>query len=158
MDLAKSINEPPHDKTNKMTVCPAKTQISLGICPDWSESSLYAQWLAKDQIFPHADSEDSDQTGWIPRLIWVFGGHTCHFVGFVMRRLKSLQHSVKTQLSLHIRVFAVTWKSFRRLEKTIKWRLVRLKWFAAADPRSRSWTVPWVFCGKDICICHVICT
>ena len=25
--------EPPHDKTNKMTVRPAKTQISLGICP-----------------------------------------------------------------------------------------------------------------------------
>ena len=26
-------NELPHDKTNKMTVRPAKTQISLGICP-----------------------------------------------------------------------------------------------------------------------------
>ena len=26
-------DEPPHDKTNKMTVRPAKTQISLGICP-----------------------------------------------------------------------------------------------------------------------------
>ena len=26
-------NEPPHDKTNKMTVRPAKIQISLGICP-----------------------------------------------------------------------------------------------------------------------------
>ena len=26
--------EPPRDKTNKMTVRPAKTQISLGICPD----------------------------------------------------------------------------------------------------------------------------
>ena len=25
--------EPPHDKTNKMTVRPAKTQISLGIRP-----------------------------------------------------------------------------------------------------------------------------
>ena len=25
--------EAPHDKTNKMTVGPAKTQISLGICP-----------------------------------------------------------------------------------------------------------------------------
>ena len=25
--------EPQHDKTNKMTVRPAKTQISLGICP-----------------------------------------------------------------------------------------------------------------------------
>ena len=26
-------NEPPHDKTNKMSVRPAKTQISLGIRP-----------------------------------------------------------------------------------------------------------------------------
>ena len=31
--------EPPHDKTNKVTVCPAKTQISLGIRPVLSESS-----------------------------------------------------------------------------------------------------------------------
>ena len=29
-------NEPRHDKTNKMTVRPAKTQISLGIRPVWS--------------------------------------------------------------------------------------------------------------------------
>ena len=28
-------NEPPHDKTNKMSVRPAKTQISLGIRPVW---------------------------------------------------------------------------------------------------------------------------
>ena len=28
--------EPRHDKTNKMVVGPAKTQISLGIRPDWS--------------------------------------------------------------------------------------------------------------------------
>ena len=34
--------EPPHDKTNKMAVRPAKTQTSLGICPVWSESSLFA--------------------------------------------------------------------------------------------------------------------
>ena len=27
------LNEPRHDKTNKMSVCPAKTQISLGIHP-----------------------------------------------------------------------------------------------------------------------------
>ena len=30
------------------------------------------------------DSEDSDKTGWMHRLIIVFAGHTCHFVGFVM--------------------------------------------------------------------------
>ena len=35
------------------------------------------------------DSEDSDQTGRMPRLICVFAGRTCHFVGFVMRRLIS---------------------------------------------------------------------
>ena len=33
----------PHEKTNKMTVHPVKTQISLGIRPVWSESSLCAQ-------------------------------------------------------------------------------------------------------------------
>ena len=75
---------------------PAKTQISLGIRPVWSESSLCAQWVAKDLSFLHADSEDSDQTGRMPRLIWVFAGRTCRFVGFVMRQLKSCEH-FKTQ-------------------------------------------------------------
>ena len=35
-----------------------------------------AQWVAKDPSFLHADSEDSDQTGRMPRLIWVFAGRT----------------------------------------------------------------------------------
>ena len=34
--------EQPHDKTNKMDVCPLKTQISLGIRPVWSECSAGA--------------------------------------------------------------------------------------------------------------------
>ena len=51
------------------------------------QSSLCAQWVAKDPSFLHADSEASDQTGRMPRLIWFFAGHTCHFVGFVMRWL-----------------------------------------------------------------------
>ena len=32
----------------------------------------------------HADSEDSDQTGQMPRLICVFTWRTGHFVGFVV--------------------------------------------------------------------------
>ena len=56
-------SEPRHDKTNKMTVRPEKTQISLGIHPVWSESSLCSQWVAKNPRFLHADSEDSDQPG-----------------------------------------------------------------------------------------------
>ena len=31
-----TLYDPPHDKTDKMTVHPSKTQISLGIHPVWS--------------------------------------------------------------------------------------------------------------------------
>ena len=59
-----------------MTERPAKTLISLGIRPVWSEFSLCAQWVAKNSRFLHAASEDSDQTERMPRLIWVFAGRT----------------------------------------------------------------------------------
>ena len=42
-----TIIEPLHVKTNNVAMRPAKTQISLGIRPVWSESSLYAQWVAR---------------------------------------------------------------------------------------------------------------
>ena len=55
---------------------PAKSQISLGIRPVWSETSLSA-WRKLGSLATHwAHSEDSDQTGWMPRLIWVFAGRT----------------------------------------------------------------------------------
>ena len=55
-----------------MTVRPAKTQISLRIRPVWSESSLSA-WISTEQLATHwAHSKDSDQTGRMLRLIWVF--------------------------------------------------------------------------------------
>ena len=75
-------------KATKRHVRPAKTQISLGIHPVWSESSLSA-WGKLGSLATHwAHSEDSGQTGRMPRLIWVFAGRTCYFVGFVMRRHK----------------------------------------------------------------------
>ena len=59
-----------------MSVRPAKTQISLGICPIWSES-LLSTWRKLGSLATHwAHSKDSDQTGWKPRLIWVFPGRT----------------------------------------------------------------------------------
>ena len=82
-----NLYEPRHVKTNKVSVCPAKTQISLGIRPVWSDSSLCAIWVAKDPSFLHADSEDSDQTGQMPRLIWVFVGCTLTLLFFFMSRL-----------------------------------------------------------------------
>ena len=74
-------------KPSNWPVRPAKTQISLGIHPVWSESSLCVQWVAKDPRFLHADNEDSDPTGLMPRLIWVFAWCTCNFVGFVLSQL-----------------------------------------------------------------------
>ena len=58
--------EPPHDKTNKMSVRPAKTQISLGIRPVWSETSLSAWWKLGSIATHRAHSEDFGQTGRIP--------------------------------------------------------------------------------------------
>ena len=85
-------NEPPHDKTNKMAVRPAQTQISQGIRPVWSEQSLCTQWVAKDPSFLHADSKNSDQTGRMARLICLRWAHIpfcwfCHEVAqFVFRK------------------------------------------------------------------------
>ena len=54
----------------------AKTQISLGIRPVSSESSL-SSWINLGSLATHwMHSEDSNQTGWMPRLIWVFAGRT----------------------------------------------------------------------------------
>ena len=81
------IFEPSHDKTNKVTYVPNEDSDQPGHPPLWSEASLCIVWVAKDLSFLHMDREVPDQTGQKPRLIWVFTGRTCHFAGFVMRRL-----------------------------------------------------------------------
>ena len=69
-------------KPTKWHVRPARAQISLGICPVWSESSL-STWRKLVSLATHwAHSEDSDQTGQMPRLIWVFAG--CKVILFVL--------------------------------------------------------------------------
>ena len=58
--------EPRHDKTNKTSVPPVKTQISLGIHPVCSESSLCAQWVAKDPSFLQAAAKTLIRLGGCP--------------------------------------------------------------------------------------------
>ena len=65
--------ELPHDKTNKMACVPSED--SDQIHPVWSESSLSAwrkltSFIASNWVH----SKDSDPTGQMPRLIWVFAG------------------------------------------------------------------------------------
>ena len=52
LNLCWPVYEPRHDKTNKMSVRPAKTQNSLGIRPVWSESSL-SVWRKLDSLATH---------------------------------------------------------------------------------------------------------
>ena len=125
-------------KPTKWLVRPAKTQISLGIRPVWSESSLCAQWVAKDPSFLHADSEDSDQTGRMTRLIWVFAGRTGHFVGFVVRRLISpsstRQFFIPTQTT-HV---------FDRVRWTCRWNVCMIFISSIISPWPRlAMTVHW---------------
>ena len=77
------IFEPPHDKTYKMGVCPAKTQISLDICPVWSESSL-STWGKLGSLATHCVLSE-DWSDWVDAkaylsLRWVHS----YFVGFVV--------------------------------------------------------------------------
>ena len=63
-------------KQTKWPVRPAKIQISLGIRPVWSKSSLCARRKLWSWVAHWAHSEDSDQSGRMPRLIRVFVGRT----------------------------------------------------------------------------------
>ena len=89
---------------------------SLDIHRVWSESSLCAQWVAKDTSFLHVDSEDSDQTGRMPRLIWVFAGRTA--ILLVLSCIKpsiSPNESSVNQAPYRIRVLTICggWKKIK---------------------------------------------
>ena len=83
-------------RPTKLHVHPAKTQISLDICPVWSDSSMSA-WRKLRSLATHsANSENSDHTGRMS-LRWAHS----HFVGFVMRRRKlATSHGHSTQPSI----------------------------------------------------------
>ena len=70
-------NEPRHDKNQQSDFADSQADQSL--------RCVLNGWL-RIQAFFHADSKDSDQTGRMPRLIWVFTGCTlillvlsCHY-------------------------------------------------------------------------------
>ena len=66
-----------------MSMRPAKTQISLGIRPVWSEALLWAEWVAKDPSFHHVDSEDWSDWADAQADLSLHWAHA-HFVGFVI--------------------------------------------------------------------------
>ena len=75
-----------HDKSNKVTVCPAKTQISLGICPVWSD---FAVCMKKALVLSYPlSAQQRLWSDWADAqadlsLCWAHS----HFAGFVVSRL-----------------------------------------------------------------------
>ena len=65
--LQKKLYEPRHDKTNKMAVRLAETQISLGSAQS-DQSTLCAELVAKNSSF-FMRTAKTDQTGRMPRLV-----------------------------------------------------------------------------------------
>ena len=73
-------NESPYDKTNKMTCAPSEDSDQPGhppslislLSPSRNIGPLTIYWVHREHCV---------QTGWMPRLICVFAGCTCHFVG-----------------------------------------------------------------------------
>ena len=65
-------------------MCAQRRRRSAWSSTQSDQSSLCTLSIAKDLRLLHADSEDSDQTGQMPRLIRVFAGRTGYFVGFVV--------------------------------------------------------------------------
>ena len=54
-----------------------------GMC---NQQRLRSAWAsAQSDLSLHCHSKDSDQTGRMSRLIWIFAGRTNHFVGFFIR-------------------------------------------------------------------------
>ena len=64
------------------------------------QSSVCAQWVAKDPSFLHADCED--WSDWADA--WVFAGRTCHFVGFVMRPLNLKIQNIDGS-NIHLKIY-----------------------------------------------------
>ena len=121
-------------KPTKWHVRSVKTPISLGIRPVWSESSLCAQWLAKDPSFLHADSED--WWDWVDAkadlsLHWAhmpfcwFCHERAHFALFqAMSRQISLRRNYHVVLSVikyfsHRLIWIYTWGFTAVLDHTV---------------------------------------
>ena len=110
--ISLSWNEPPRDKTNKVSVRPAKTQISLGIRPIWSESSL-SSWRTLGTLATH----------WAHRLIWVFAGRTTTLLVCNDTSTTEVRLSTKTK----------NWKLTTMADSLYEWQVCKIRNFSTLE-------------------------
>ena len=86
------------------------------------QSSLSAWRQLRSLATLKADSEDSDQSGFMPRLIWVFAGRTCHKMAHIVVCVWNRKWDMKFQLECNMstqrnRVFDILKKGDWRVLK-----------------------------------------
>ena len=101
-------------------------------------------------MFLHADSEDPNLTGWqMPRLIWVFAGRTCHFVGFVMHRFNyDTSITFSDQQKITNRNFSDYFFNEPQHDKTNKMMCVQQSFWSACASVQYDQSVCCAFDGK----------
>ena len=113
-------------KLTKWSVRQMKTQISLGICPVWSESSLCVQWVAKYPSFLHADSKDSYQSlRWAHRSFCWF----CHMVAqlYACHLFSPEEPCWTKKLHTLLKFNCYMWHLSRLMAKPTKWHVHQAK-------------------------------
>ena len=100
-------------------VCAQKKLRSAWASTQSDQSSLCARWVAKDKdlSFLHEDGEDFDQTGRMPRLIWVFAGRT--LILFLSCRDSDGQSHVQTITTIRLTWTKRYWGAHRYEMKSI---------------------------------------
>ena len=100
--------KPPHDKTNKIACAPSNIEI------------VFAVRMKKATHCAH--NEDSDQTGRMPRLIWVFAGRTVILLvlswdgSFTVRSHSVWNPKTRRQLSKLARLLCICFRCHRRAD------------------------------------------
>ena len=121
-------------KPTKVTVRPAKTRISLGIRPVWSESSLSpwrklgslaTHWAHSEDWSDEADALDDLSLRWahspfvgfvMPWLIWSSCGHLLDFISAHLEQqlAKKVVDGTFYSTIIVTVIFWLTWTTFRK--------------------------------------------
>ena len=120
---------------------PVKTD-QPGHCPVWSESSVCTHWVAKDPNFLHADSEDSDQTGWM----MVMDQHYW----------KNVDKTINFNMPFFVlsSVYYVCFKSESIIVRPVTYDLPRIGiWITCISQFSEPWIAPWLY--GPLTFCHM---
>ena len=118
--------EPRHDKTNKVTVHPAKTQFSLGIRPVWP---VFAERMKKAWVlsYPLSAQRRLISLGECPGWSWVFAGRPLILLYPAIKKWWGIMLYAPKILSVRPSVLHFqtrTWVVFDRFSSNFAWTLI----------------------------------